>query len=472
TIADSTPLRLHLAPKAVLDFFQNPLEAAYDRDLVWSATGSALIEDTAPPQLDLVRVHENVLTVGFTETIDAAQATTAITVDGNPVTWTAEEDGYGLRTDPPLANGQHRIEIAASLEDLAGTSLGTGFARTVEITPAGALVYVRPDPREISNTAASNPYGFQGLPRDPETGFLYARNRYYDPEIGRFISTDPLGYVDGPSMYGFAGNDPINESDPLGLSVWRKLWNARKLPKRFKHAERLTATADLWSKVKRSDVVGVAEDGRAMVSGRKVVLPVGAKPGETYRYASRTGAQYDVPISSEGWVDFSSYAKHELKDFQMSGDSALDVARAKEMYKSATGMDTPSGFTWHHSPDAKTMQLVPSDLNAMHHTGGDAITRAAIEKVADEGGLATRAGTAVATAGVALGQLFTPNSMKAEGVVDTAVSVAVDALDFLDPGVQDIYMGLMWVTNKATGLDIEVETLEDVHDEWLAPNKK
>ena len=43
------------------------------------------------------------------------------------------------------------------------------------------------------------------------------RNRYYDPELGRFISADPLGYVDGPSLYGFAGNTPYNSSDPMGL---------------------------------------------------------------------------------------------------------------------------------------------------------------------------------------------------------------------------------------------------------------
>ncbi len=53
---------------------------------------------------------------------------------------------------------------------------------------------------------------------DGKTGLLYARNRWIDPELGRFISSDPLGYVDGPSMYAFGFNDPVNSSDPLGLS--------------------------------------------------------------------------------------------------------------------------------------------------------------------------------------------------------------------------------------------------------------
>jgi len=60
-------------------------------------------------------------------------------------------------------------------------------------------------------------FGYQGLPRDPETGLIYFRNRYYDPELGRFISADPKGYVDGPSEYAFEMDDPANGADPLGL---------------------------------------------------------------------------------------------------------------------------------------------------------------------------------------------------------------------------------------------------------------
>ncbi len=41
--------------------------------------------------------------------------------------------------------------------------------------------------------------------------------RYYDPEIGRYISRDPAGYVDGLNVYLHTGNNPVNRFDPDGL---------------------------------------------------------------------------------------------------------------------------------------------------------------------------------------------------------------------------------------------------------------
>ncbi|MGE5113324.1 MAG: RHS repeat-associated core domain-containing protein [Acidobacteriaceae bacterium] len=47
----------------------------------------------------------------------------------------------------------------------------------------------------------------------------YYRARYYSPEIGRFLSDDPLGFgADGPNFYSYVGNDPVNYDDPTGLA--------------------------------------------------------------------------------------------------------------------------------------------------------------------------------------------------------------------------------------------------------------
>ena len=45
----------------------------------------------------------------------------------------------------------------------------------------------------------------------------YQRNRYYDPNSGRFTQQDPIGLAGGLNLYGFAGGDPVNFSDPFGL---------------------------------------------------------------------------------------------------------------------------------------------------------------------------------------------------------------------------------------------------------------
>lgn len=57
----------------------------------------------------------------------------------------------------------------------------------------------------------------QGQYRDEETGFCHNRNRYFDPQIGSFISQDPLGLDAGPGIYEFSFNSQTY-CDPLGLA--------------------------------------------------------------------------------------------------------------------------------------------------------------------------------------------------------------------------------------------------------------
>lgn len=52
----------------------------------------------------------------------------------------------------------------------------------------------------ISDSNYSNPYMFTGRRYDDEIGLYYYRARYYSPEIGRFLQTDPTGYEDGLNL--------------------------------------------------------------------------------------------------------------------------------------------------------------------------------------------------------------------------------------------------------------------------------
>jgi RHS repeat-associated protein len=50
-----------------------------------------------------------------------------------------------------------------------------------------------------------------------DAGLAYRRNRFFDPASGRFTQEDPIGIGGGLNLYGFAGGDPVNFSDPFGL---------------------------------------------------------------------------------------------------------------------------------------------------------------------------------------------------------------------------------------------------------------
>jgi len=50
------------------------------------------------------------------------------------------------------------------------------------------------------------------------SGQKYMRNRYYDPSKGTFSQKDPIGLAGGLNLYGYAGSDAVNLSDPYGLA--------------------------------------------------------------------------------------------------------------------------------------------------------------------------------------------------------------------------------------------------------------
>ncbi|MBI1204958.1 MAG: hypothetical protein GC182_20845 [Rhodopseudomonas sp.] len=67
--------------------------------------------------------------------------------------------------------------------------------------------------------SASNNLRFPGQYFQIEPGLHYNWYRHYDPTLGRYTQPDPLGFVDGPSIYAYAELSPIMYTDRFGLTL-------------------------------------------------------------------------------------------------------------------------------------------------------------------------------------------------------------------------------------------------------------
>ncbi|WP_017931467.1 RHS repeat domain-containing protein [Robiginitomaculum antarcticum] len=98
---------------------------------------------------------------------------------------------------------------------VAGTDSAGNVAWRERYTPYGEKL--------LNPTALDNQAAFTGHIYDAPTGLTYMQARYYDPNIGRFLSIDPVGVTPStPGMfnrYSYVGNDPINAIDPDGRQV-------------------------------------------------------------------------------------------------------------------------------------------------------------------------------------------------------------------------------------------------------------
>ena len=62
-------------------------------------------------------------------------------------------------------------------------------------------------------------HGFTGKEYDSDIGLYYFNARWYDPDLGRFISEDPVADPNNPNLYSYCGNNPVIRVDPSG-KIW------------------------------------------------------------------------------------------------------------------------------------------------------------------------------------------------------------------------------------------------------------
>ncbi len=120
--------------------------------------------------------------------------------------------------------------VAATSEQpltvVAGDHQGSPYA---EVNLSGVMEarIRKQDPFGNVRTGAVSGYlrtnqGFLGAVRDDASGFVPLGARLYDPEVGRFLSADPVLDLTDPVQnngFTYAHNNPVTHSDPSGLSV-------------------------------------------------------------------------------------------------------------------------------------------------------------------------------------------------------------------------------------------------------------
>jgi RHS repeat-associated protein len=82
----------------------------------------------------------------------------------------------------------------------------------------GTPVFYNASNTQISASGYGIRHLFTGQQWYSEIGLYDLRNRFYSPDIGRFLQTDPIDFDrDSTNLYRYCGNNPLTNADPFGL---------------------------------------------------------------------------------------------------------------------------------------------------------------------------------------------------------------------------------------------------------------
>lgn len=222
----------------------NRLISAGNNIFFYDDSGNLIKKMTPDKTIDYTYNHENRLTqyTDGTDTIDFGYDG-----DGNRVTKTVngEMTKYVNDVSSPIS----QVLIETTEQNNVTNRYAYGFSRINQISDSESFYLYNRLGRSVSsvisgsgqilndyeydsfgniktaNETVTNNFKYTGEQYDEETGLIYLRNRYYDPEVGRFMTKDPFpGFVDAPQTvnpYPYVGNNPVNQVDPLGLFFLR-----------------------------------------------------------------------------------------------------------------------------------------------------------------------------------------------------------------------------------------------------------
>ncbi|MEN4049831.1 RHS repeat-associated core domain-containing protein, partial [Serratia marcescens] len=191
------------------------------------------------------------------------------------------------------------LEVADAAGNLCWSGQYDTFGKLQGQTVAGAA--------KRQGAQYQQPLRYAGQYQDDESGLHYNLFRYYEPEVGRFTTQDPIGLRGGLNLYQYAPN-PLMWVDPLGLSS--KPCKTEETTRVRHYTNRKGSNA-----IEESGVIKAQDNGRVYVepANKKPMSQVQAE--NKYQIKPGRGRDYvetDVPNSQLEWITNPRYHTQEL----------------------------------------------------------------------------------------------------------------------------------------------------------------
>jgi len=208
-------------------------------------------------------------------------------------------------------------------------------------------------------------YTYTGREFDSDTGLYYYRARWYDPQVGRFISEDPIGFdADDVNLYAYVGSDPVNDNDPLGLKRRRHRQNLKSsspapaLPQHTLTIEHFDAGQESWIRYEMQFILtpkcSCAYEAEHLNSPSSII----SNRGVVIRHAKDLGERSAADLG----VEAETYRKAQTKVNSGQGGTLVGIDGTLQIYLNSYAFIGP---TW----DGKLFSLAEVLKHEFIHEG-------------------------------------------------------------------------------------------------------